>query len=40
MYNLCCSCGKWMYSIFSYVEFSILIWQLLALEIFMELEIL
>ena len=40
MYNLCCSSRKWMYSIFSCVEFSILIWHLLALEIFMELEIL
>jgi hypothetical protein len=34
IYNLCCCCRKWMYSIFSCVEFSVLIWHLLAHEIF------
>ena len=33
VYNLRCSCRKWMYLIFSCVEFSVLIWHLFAHEI-------
>jgi hypothetical protein len=34
IYNLRCSCRKWTYSIFSCVEFSVLIWHLFTHEIF------